>query len=119
MRVAILEPSAEESRRLRDWFADYSRRRAIPMELVWTSGQEDFQRRFRPNFFRGVVIASGGVAGFLAARRVRESDRDCRIIVIDDSERYSIQCYRFHVTDFLIRPIDAAQIFRSIDRILY
>ena len=119
MRVAILEPSMEESRNLRDWIADYSQRRAVPMELVWTSGREDFRQRFRPNCFRGVVIAYGGVAGFLEARRVRELDRDCRLVVIDDTERYAIQCYRFHVTDFLIRPIGAAQVFRSMDRIFY
>ena len=119
MRVVILEPSMEESRNLRAWIADYSQRRAIPVELVWASGQEEFRRQFRPNRFRGAVIAAGGVAGFQEARRVRELDRECRIVVIDDTERYAIQCYRFHVADFLIRPVREAQIFRSMDRIYY
>ena len=65
------------------------------------------------------MIAVGGVAGFLEARRARELDRECRIVVIDDTERYAIQCYRFHVADFLIRPISAARIFKSMDRIAY
>ena len=119
MRVAVFAPYAEERRNLRDWITDYSQRRAIPVELVCASGQEAFRRGFRPNAFRGVVIAVGGVAGFLEARRAREMDRDCRIVVIDDSERYAIQCYRFHVTDFLIRPVNEARIFQSMDRIFY
>ena len=119
MRVAILAPSIEERHNLRDWIAHYSQRRAIPAELLWASGQEEFRRQFLPHCFRGVVIASGGVAGFLEARRVRELDRECRIVVIDDTERYAIQCYRFHVADFLIRPVSEAQIFRSMDRIYF
>ena len=119
MRVAILEPSIEESRNLRVWIAHYSQRRAIPAELVWTSRQEEFRRRFLPHCFRGVVIAAGGVTGFLEARRVREMDNECRIVVIDDTERYAIQCYRFHVTDFLIRPVSERRFCGSMDRVFY
>ena len=119
MRVAVFAPYAEECRNLRDWITDYSKRRAGPVELFCASRQEEFRRQFRPNFFRAAVIAYGGVAGFLEVRRAREMDRDCRIVVIDDSERYAIQCCRLHVTDFLIRPVSEAQIFRSMDRIFY
>ena len=119
MRVAILEPFREESCNLRDWIADYSKRRAVPVELVWASGQEEFRRKFSPGRFRGAVIACGGVAGFMEVRRAREQDRDCRLVVIDDSPQYAIHCHRLHVADFLIRPVSSARIFLSMDRIFY
>ena len=119
MRVVVLEPLAAESRDLGDWIADYSRRRAVPVELCVTSRREDFRQRFRPDWVRGVIIAAGGVEGFLEARRVRELDRHCRLVVIDDSERYAIQCYRIHAADFLVRPLNASRVFRSLDRICY
>jgi hypothetical protein len=119
MRVAVLEPLAAESRTLNDWIAQYSQRRSVPIELFMASGREEFRMLFRPNCFRGVIIAAGGVEGFLEARRVRELDRECRLVVIDDSERYAIQCYRIHAVDFLIRPLNANRIFRSLDRIFY
>lgn len=119
MRVAMLIPSAEEARALRRWIADYSRRKEIPVELCAASQAEAFWREFRPNFFRGVLIGSGDVSGFLVARRVRELDRDCRLVVIDDTDRYAIPCHRLHVADFLLRPLSENQVFRGMDRILY
>lgn len=119
MRVAVFASSVAESRCLSDWIAEYSQRRKIPVELSATNGQEEFRRQFRPNRFRGVIIAAGGVNGFLEARRVRELDRDCRLVMIDDSERYAIACYRIHAADFLIRPLNASRFFRSLDRICY
>lgn len=119
MRVAMLIPSAEEARRLQEWIAGYSQRRGAPVELYAADSPEAFRRQFRPNFFRGVLIGAGDVAGFLEARRVRELDRECRLVVIDDTDRYAIQCHRLHAVDFLIRPLDARQVFRGMDRILY
>jgi len=119
MRVAMLIPSAEESRLLGDWIAGYSRSKAVSVELCAVNRQDEFQTKFRPHFFRGVLIGAGDVAGFMAARRVRELDRDCRIVMIDDTDRYAIQCYRLHAVDFLLRPLRAAQVFRGLDRIVY
>ena len=119
MRVAMLIPSAEETRQLREWISDYSRRTKTPVELCAADRPEEFRRRFRPDFFRGVLIGAGDAAGFLEARRIRELDRDCRLVMIDDTDRYAIQCYRLHAVDFLIRPLNARQVFRSMDRILY
>ena len=42
MRVAILAPSMEERRNLRDWITDYSQRRAIPVELVCARDRRRF-----------------------------------------------------------------------------
>lgn len=119
MRVAVLDSIAAESRALEDWIAEYSRRRTVPVELFLSSGREEFRRRFRPNWFRGVIIAAGGAEGFLEARRARELDRFCRLVMIDDSDRYAIACHRIHAADFLIRPLDANRFFRSLDRICY
>ena len=119
MRVAVWEPVAAESRDLGNWITDYSRRRTVPMELFITGRREEFRRQFCPNRFRGIIIAAGGVEGFLEARRVRELDRHCRLVVIDDSERYAIQCYRIHAVDFLVRPLNESRFFRSLDRICY
>lgn len=119
MRVVMFIPSAEETRRLKEWIADYSQRRGASVELCAADRREEFRRQFRPNFFRGVLIGAGDAAGFLEARYVRELDRDCRLVMIDDTDRYAIQCYRLHAVDFLIRPLDARQVFRGMDRILY
>ena len=89
--------------------------RAEPLPF---SAPEEFFSSFQSGCCRAAVIALGDAAGFLAARRLRELDRDCPILVIDDTERYALQCIRIHVTGFLVRPVSDEQLERSLARLL-
>lgn len=73
---------------------------------------------FRPGQFSGVFLGVGDSAGFLAARRVREEDRGCEVVLIDDTQRYVVNSYRIHVTDYVLRPLTRERVDRSMDRIL-
>ena len=83
-------------------------------EPVPFSAQEDFFSSLLSGRCRAAVIALGDSSGFLAARRLRELDRNCPILVIDDTERYALQCIRIHVTGFLVRPVSDEQLERSL-----
>ena len=60
----------------------------------------------------------GDVRGFLFARRVREEDSGCRVILLDDTDRYAIRGLRIHSGDFLIRPIGNDQLLAALMRLL-
>ena len=66
----------------------------------------------------GAVVGYGDVQGFLCARRVREEDRDCRVILLDDTDRYAIRGLRIHLTDYLVRPLEEAR-FRAAAKLLF
>ena len=55
------------------------------------------------------VWPNGDVKGFLCARRLREEDSGCRVILLDDTERYAIRGLRIHLSDFLLRPLAGSQ----------
>ena len=74
--------------------------------------------RLQTGAYHGAVIALGDSAGFLAARRLRELDRRCRILMIDDTERYALQCIRIHVVDFLLRPVPDDRLERGLELLL-
>jgi DNA-binding response OmpR family regulator len=77
-----------------------------------------FWDAFRPGCFYGVVVCYGDVKGFLLARRVREEDSDCRVVLLDDTDRYAIRGLRIHLNDFLIRPVSCDQLRATLGRLL-
>ena len=77
-----------------------------------------FWNAFRPGSFYGVVVCYGDVRGFLLARRVREEDSGCRVVLLDDTDRYAIRGLRIHLNDFLIRPAGSDRLREALKTLL-
>lgn len=77
-----------------------------------------FWNAFQPGCFYGIVVCYGDVRGFLFARRVREEDSGCRIVLLDDTDRYAIRGFRIHLNDFLIRPVGSDRLRAALSRLL-
>ena len=54
----------------------------------------------------------------MRARRLREEDRNCRVILLDDTDRYAIRGLRIHLTDFVVRPLEEQRFRSAADRML-
>ncbi len=80
--------------------------------------EEELWREFAPGRFAAAVVGYGDIKGFLCARRLREEDVDCRVILLDDTERYAIRGFRIHLSDFLLRPLTEQQLRAAVRRIL-
>ena len=115
MRLAVLAASQAEADEL---CARIRNTRAAQAEPFPFSARDDFFRSLRSGRCRAAVIAPGDSAGFLAARRLRELDGRCPILLIDDTERYALQCVRIHVTCFLVRPVSDEQLRRGVTLLL-
>ncbi|MBR1497085.1 MAG: hypothetical protein IJ617_05620 [Oscillospiraceae bacterium] len=89
--------------------------RAEPLPFF---AQDEFFSSLQSGRCRAAIIALGDSAGFLAARRLRELDQSCPVLVIDDTERYALQCIRIHVTGFLVRPVSDGQLERALALLL-
>ena len=61
-----------------------------------------------------VFLGFGGSTGFYQARLLRERDRRCRIILVDDTPEYAVRCVRLHCTDFILRPVDFRRVVQSM-----
>ena len=82
------------------------------------SSMDAFWESFAPGAYPCVVLGQEDTAGFLAARRVRELDRACKILMICDTARYALQSVRLHVTDFILRPVSRPRLERGLDLLL-
>ena len=118
MQVAVCCPGAGEIR----WICEKIEKRAAETrhsaEAVPFPTEEELWRAFAPGRFKGAVVGYGDVKGFLCARRVREEDGGCRVILLDDTDRYAIRGLRIHVTDFLVRPVEDRRFRAAADQLL-
>jgi DNA-binding LytR/AlgR family response regulator len=106
MQIAVCCPDGEEARRISRIIEQQAAKALIGVQVESFRTEDALWRVFAPGRFAGAVIGFGDVQGFLCARRVRESDRDCRVILLDDTNRYAIRGLRLHLTDFLVRPLE-------------
>lgn len=117
MRLAVFGASQAETRYLYGCMQAYGRRMGCRAEICPVYDLEGFWGQFRPGAYQGILIGLGDTAGFLAARRIREQDRGCRLVIIDNTPRFAIHCVRIHAVDFLVRPFQDEQLQRSMQRL--
>ncbi len=118
MRIAVCSTDEREIARicsLLDLCAASVRRRVM---IEAFRSEDRFREVFRPGYFYGAVVCYGDARGFLLARSVREQDSDCRVILLDDTDRYAIRGLRIHVNDFLIRPVGNDPLCAALKRLL-
>lgn len=113
MRIAVCENAAAPAERLRFWIEQYCQCYHLTAVLRCFISPEVFSACREP--FDIVYLGFGGNTGFLQARLLRERDRFCRIILIDDTQEFAVRCVRLHCTDFILRPVEFRHIVRSMD----
>jgi len=111
MTVAVCEHSVEAARWLRSCVEEYCALYHVPLALECFTTPEAFLRGGR---FEAVFLGFGGSTGFLAARALRDRDRSCRVVLIDDTPEYAVQSLRIHCTDFILRPVTFSKVVQSM-----
>ncbi len=118
MRFAICSSDENEIGRISSLFRECTAKARSGATALAFRSEDAFFEVFRPGYFRGVVAGYGDVRGFLFARRVREEDSGCRVILLDDTERYAIRGLRIHLSDYLVRPLNEDRLREALERML-
>ena len=113
MMIAVCENDMAAAGRLAEWIRQYCRLYELTADVRCFSSAESF----RPWMGHCDIayIAFGGDAGFLQARLLREADKNCRIILVDDTAAYAVRGLRIHCTDYLCRPVEFKKVVRSMN----
>ena len=118
MRVAVCCPESREALWICSRIEERAAEKHRSVEMVQFSTEEALWRTFSSGQFRGAVVGYGDVRGFLCARRLREEDSRCRVILLDDTDRYAIRGLRIHLTDYLVRPLKEGRLRTAVDHLL-
>lgn len=112
MKIAVCENSPAAAQQMREWIGRYCELYGLPATVECFLSAERFAGwKERCDI---AYIAFGGDAGFLQARLLRERDRACRIILVDDVPAYAVRSVRIHCSDFICRPVQFHHIVRSM-----
>jgi DNA-binding response OmpR family regulator len=117
MRLSVYTDLREESNLLRTWIEAYCKGSGFDVDLRCVNTESDFDKCISPGAHQALLIGRDDTGSFLAARRAREQDQDCRIIMLCDSERYAVRSYRLHVSDYLLRPLEKRRLYAALDRL--
>lgn len=117
MRIAVCCPGAEEIHRIRTATEAWAARNRRSAELVPFRSDEALWRSFAPGQFQAAFVGWGDTQGFLCARRLRETDGSCRVVLLDDTDSFAIRGIRIHLAFYLVRPFDDHQLRTAIERI--
>lgn len=112
MRVAVCVRKLQEQEALTKWIGQYCDVYNKPCDLFATSEPEELFREGQS--FHLAFLGLGGQEGFLMTRRLRDADKGCRIVMIDDTAEYAVQGVRLHVSDYIVRPIDFKKVARAM-----
>ena len=118
MQIAVCCSEENELRRVCSVVAELAAGAHMDASAVAFPSEDALWRVFQPGLFQGAVVGYGDAQGFLCARRVREEDGACRVILLDDTERYAIRGLRIHLSDFLLRPVTDARLRAAVGRLL-
>ena len=118
MQVAVCCPETREAL----WICHMIEERAAEThrsaDTVSFPTENALWQAFSPGRFRGAVVGYGDVRGFLCARRMREEDSACRVVLLDDTDRYAIRGLRIHLADCMVRPLEERRFRAAIDHII-
>lgn len=113
MRIAVCGARTVQREQLCRWIVEYAALQGLTVTVARLDTPEQLSLQASGSF-QIAYIAYGGIAGFRAARMLRERDKCCRIILIDDTQQYAIAGLRLHFTDFILCPISFEQVVRSM-----
>ena len=118
MRIAVCCPGAEEVHRICAAMEAWAARNRRNAEVVPFRSEDAFWHSFSPGGYQAAFVGWGDAQGFLCARRLREEDGACRVVLLDDTDRYAIRGFRIHLSDFLVRPLTEQQLRAAVRRLL-
>ncbi len=116
MRIAVCDGSRDRGSSLEAWIGQYCQLYGFTHSCERFGGLAELEASDAG--FDAAFIAMGGEPGFMAARRLRERNAACRIVLVDDTEEFAVRSVRIHCTDFLLRPLTFGKVARSMSLIV-
>ena len=114
MNIAIVDDLKTDSDRLVGFIDTYMKQHNLQYGTLdrFSSG-EDFLGAFTPGKYDLIFldIYMDGITGMETAKRIRQTDHDCRIIFITISPEFAVESYNVNASFYLLKPIGKDGVF--------
>ncbi len=114
MRIGVCDGNVSSRRQLQQWIQAYCGVYEAAMEIVGFKTAEEFFYAVSLRKFGIAFLGIDGPEGFLSARRLREMDKQMKLVFISDTDRYAVSGVRLHFLDYVVRPVEFRHIVRAM-----
>ena len=119
MYIALCDDHAQELKQIAGIMEAYASERRIHVRVRCFTDAEDMllaarEERFTHYFLDIIMPCMDGIA---AARQIRSFDEEAKLVFLTASNEYSYQSYRVRAADYLLKPIESAQLYELLDRL--
>ena len=112
MNIAVCEDNAAEADTLCALVRDYCIRHSYEGRVEAFTSAEALMRAFCPGSFDLIFldIFLPGLSGMDAARKIRETDRDCMLVFSTFSEDFAMEGFLVHAAGYILKPLSPGKI---------
>jgi len=119
LRIAVCDDNVQEMEQLTGLLEDYAAACKLDLRISCFSEAEDMlevarSERFT-HYFLDVMMP--GMDGISAAREIRGFDESAVIVFLTSFKEYAYQSYRVQARDYLLKPVQAEQLFSLLDQL--
>lgn len=118
LKIAITDDMEFDRKNLKELIMKFLRENSVEAELFEYSSAEDFLKSFRPGFFNLVFldIYMDNINGIEAAKRVYDTDKNCRIIFLTTANCFAPESYDVNAVYYMIKPPSEEKLFSVIKK---
>jgi len=116
VRIAVCDDNKQDLSTLCDYIKDYLDRMGYTGEVCAFETGEALLDNLSPGFFDMYFldIYMPGMSGMDAARKIRETDRDCKLIFITTSTDHSMDGFGVLASGYLVKPFDKDKMDKTL-----
>ena len=111
MNIAIVEDFIFDQEHLIDLIQKNFEKHGEMADFTCYESGESFLEAFRPGLFNAVfmdiMLAKNGLNGIETAEKLRTVAARIPLIFVSNERDYSLEGYRVHPLDYLLKPVDA------------
>ena len=121
MKIAVVDDSQELRSQLEQLINEYSSANRLDLVTECFSDPVPLLESYGPYQYAAVFldIYMDSMNGLEAAGEIRKSDRGVAIIFLTSSAEHRPDAFRFHAFDYLMKPIDRASLFGTLDDLFH
>jgi DNA-binding LytR/AlgR family response regulator len=107
MRIAVCEDFSPEREAVCAYISQYCQQHSYQVQISAFDTGEVLLGAFSPGAFDLIFldIYLPGISGIEAARKIRESDKDCLLVFITTSEDFALEGFRVFASGYVVKPI--------------
>lgn len=113
MRIAVCDNHPAVAEQICGWVRQYGSLYGLELHEVRSFTDPELFSAEAENYDIA-FMGFGGSEGLRALQRLRSRDRQCRVVLVDDTQENALRGKRLHCVNFVLRPVEFRHIVQSM-----